>query len=96
VARNVTHFESADRGRVGTYKFRVDDDPGVYVWFEHGSGPGSLFTTPRAGPFRPEDPLDPAPFPDLEALLRARGTSKERWVEDLMAQYGERVAWRYP
>jgi hypothetical protein len=96
LARNVVHFEFADKSRVGIYKFRVDGDPKVYVWFEYGNGTGSLFTTPRPGPFRAEDPLDPAPFSDLDALLAARGTTKAQWVEDLLAQYGERLAWRYP
>jgi len=36
VALDVTHFEYADRGPTSVYKFRVGDDPRIYVWFEYG------------------------------------------------------------
>ena len=96
MALDQTHFFYADRGPTSVYKFRVGDDPLVYVWFEYSDGEGSLHTTPRGGPFRTDDPLGDAPFPDLETLLAERGTTKAQWTEDLFAQYGERVAWSYP
>lgn len=96
MALDQTHFFYADRGPTSVYKFRVGDDPLVYVWFEYSDGEGSLHTTPRGGPFRTDDPLGDAPFPDLETLLSERGTTKAQWIEDLFAQYGERVAWSYP
>jgi len=96
VALDQTHFFYADRGATSVYKFRVGEDPTVYVWFEYGAGQGSLHTTPKGGLFRPDDPLDDAPVADLETLLRERGTTKEQWIEDLLAQYGERIAWSYP
>ena len=45
------------------------------------------------GIHRADDPGDAAEF---GALLAERGTSKAQWVEDLFAQYGERIAWTYP
>jgi len=96
VALDQTHFLYADRGATSVFKFRVGEDPTVFVWFEHGPGQGSLHTTPKAGPFHPDDPLDDAPFADLETLLREHGTTKDQWIEDLLAQYGERLAWSYP
>lgn len=96
MALDTTHFFYADRGPTSVYKFRVDEDPVMYVWFEYGQGQGSLYTTPKAGPFRADDPLEDASFPDLDALLTGRGTTKEQWVEDLFAQYGDRVEWTYP
>lgn len=96
MALDQTHFLYADRGPTSVYKFRVEDDPTIYVWFEYSDGVGSLHTSPEGGPFRPDDPLEDAPFADLETLLAERGTSKAQWVEDLFAQYGERVAWSYP
>jgi hypothetical protein len=96
MALDQTHFFYADRGPTSVYKFRVGDDPLVYVWFEYSDGVGSLHTTPRGGPFRTDDPVEAAPFPDLETLLTERGTTKAQWIEDLFAQYGERVAWSYP
>jgi hypothetical protein len=96
VALNTTRFEFADRGATSVYKFRVGDDPNIYVWFEYGSGSGSLHTTPRAGPYRVDDPLAGAEFADLDALLASRGTTRTQWVEDLLAQYGERLEWTYP
>jgi len=97
VARNLTHFEYADRGETSVYKFTFKDDPTIYVWFEYGPGESaSLHTTPYPGPYRAEHPLEPCEFDDLEALLKARGTDKEQWIRDLMAQYGEYLAWQYP
>jgi len=96
MALDQTHFFYAERGPTSFYKFRVGEDPLVYVWFESGDGTASLFTTPGAGPFRADDPLEDAPFPDLDTLLQERGTTKEQWIEDLFAQYGERVSWSYP
>lgn len=96
MARNKTHFEFADRGPVSVYKFTFAGDPNFYVWFEYGGGEGSLHTTPRSGPYRADDPLGDAPFAGLEELLAAKGTTKEEWVDDLMAQYGECLSWTYP
>jgi hypothetical protein len=96
MALDQTHFFYADRGPVSVYKFRVGEDPAVYVWFEYGGGEGSLHTTPKEGPFRPEDPLGDAPVADLDTLLVQRGTSKAQWTLDLFAQYGERIRWAYP
>jgi hypothetical protein len=96
VALNTTHFEFADRGATSVYKFRVGDDPTIYVWFEYGGESGALHTTLRSGPYRVDDPLTGAEFADLDALLAARGTTREQWIEDLLAQYGERLAWTYP
>lgn len=96
MARSEIHFEFADRGATSVYKFRVKEDPAYYVWFEYGDEGGGLFTTPAPGPYRVDDALDEAEFADLDALLQARGTSKAQWVEDLMAQFGERLAWAYP
>lgn len=96
MALNTTRFQFAERGATSVYKFQVGDDEAHYVWFEYGDGSGSLHTTPRPGPYRVEDPIATAEFADLEALLAARGTNREQWVEDLLAQYGERLAWTYP
>jgi hypothetical protein len=96
MALNETHFEFADRGATSVYKFRFPDDERVYVWFEYGNGAGSLFMTPYEGPYRVEHDLEPAPHADLDALLAHHGTTKEQWVKDLMAQFGERLAWTYP
>jgi hypothetical protein len=96
MALDQTHFLYADRGPASVYKFQVGEDPRIYVWFEYAGGTGSLFVTPRKGPFRPDEPLEEAPFGDLDALLAEGGTTKAQWVEDLMAQYGERIAWVYP
>ena len=95
MALNETFFTSADRGATSVYKFRFDGRPEAYVWFEYDGGDGALFTTPEAGPFRVEHPLDPAKT-DLESLLADRGTTKAQWVKDLMAQFGEPLAWTYP
>ncbi len=96
MALDQTHFLYADRGPTSVYKFRVGEDPLIYVWFEYSDGTGSLHVTPKAGPFRPDEPLEDAPFADLETLLAERGTTKAQWIEDLFAQYGERVHWSYP
>jgi hypothetical protein len=96
MALDQTHFFYADRGPTSVYKFRVGEDPTAYVWFEYGDGEGSLHTTPKPGPFRPDDPLGDAPFEGLDALLEARGTTKAQWTLDLLAQYGERIDWAYP
>jgi len=96
VALDVTHFEYADRGPTSVYKFRVRDDPRIYVWFEYAGGQGSLHVTPYGGPYRPDHPLEDAEDGDLDALLAKHGTSRTQWVKDLFAQYGERVAWTYP
>jgi hypothetical protein len=96
MALDQTHFFYADRGPTSVYKFRTGEDPTIYVWFDYSDGTGSLHTTPEGGPFRAEDPLGDSPCPDLETLLAERGTTREQWVEDLFAQYGERIAWTYP
>lgn len=96
MALNTMHFEFAERGATSVYKFRVGNDPSYYVWFEYGGGSGSLHTTPRPGPYRADDPLGTAEFADLDGLLAARGTTRAQWIEDLLAQYGERLAWTYP
>lgn len=96
MAVNTTHFEYAARGRASVYKFRVGADPAIYVWFAEPDGAGQLYTTPRPGPYRADDPLAAAEFPDLDALLLARGTTPLQWKEDLLAQYGERIGWKYP
>ena len=96
MALDQTRFLYADRGPTSVYKFRVGDDPTIYVWFEYSDGQGSLHATSRDGPFRPDDPIEEAPLGDLDTLLGERGTTKAQWVEDLFAQYGERVAWSYP
>lgn len=96
MALDRTRFLWANRGRTSVYKFRVGDDPTIWVWFVHGGGQGSLHTAPSAAPFRADEPLGPAPFPDLGALLSARGTSEAQWREDLLAQFGERIAWQLP
>ncbi len=96
MALGQTRFLYADRGPTSVFKFCVGDDPVVYVWFEYSDGTGSLHTTAAAGPFRPDDALEDASFPDLDALLVERGTTKAQWIEDLFAQYGERIAWSYP
>jgi hypothetical protein len=43
-----------------------------------------------------DHPLEQADFDDLQSLLAARGTTKAQWVKDLMAQFGEPLAWTYP
>lgn len=96
MALNETHFEYADRGSTSVYKFRFEGDESIYVWFEFGGGRGSLHETEANGPYRVDDGLRPSEFADLDALLSARGTNKAQWIEDLMAQYGERLAWEYP
>ncbi len=96
MALNTTRFQFAERGATSVYKFQVGDDQAHYVWFEYGDGTGSLHTTPRPGPYRVEDPIGTAEYADLEALLAARGTTRSEWVKDLLAQYGERLAWTYP
>ena len=96
MALNETFFEFADRGSTSVYKFRFEEDENLYVWFEYAGGGGSLHTTRSPGPFRVEDELGRADFPDLGALLTARATTKEQWIEDLMAQFGEPLAWTYP
>jgi hypothetical protein len=96
VALNTTHFEFAERGATSVYKFRVAGDEALYVWFEYGDDTGSLHTTPRPGPYRVDDPIATAEFADLGALLAARGTTREQWITDLLAQYGERLEWTYP
>ena len=96
MAKSEIRFEFADRGPTSVYKFRVKEDPTYYVWFEYGPGQGGLYTTPRSGPYAADDPLEDCDVADLDALLAARGTTKRQWVADLMAQYGERLAWVYP
>lgn len=96
MAKNVTHFEYADRGAPSVYKFRVAKDPTIYVWFEYEDGSGSLYTTPEGGPYRVEHPLESAEFNDLDALLAARGTTRGQWSKDLLGQFGERLHWAYP
>jgi hypothetical protein len=96
VAKNETHFEYADRGATSVYKFRFPEDPNVYVWFEFAGDGASLYSTARPGPFRPDDALGPAPFGDLDELLASRRTTRAQWIADLMAQFGERLAWTYP
>ncbi len=97
MARNETHFEFADRGATSVYKFRFagDHTETIYVWFE-SDGAGSLHTTSKPGPYSIEDELGSADQPDLDALLATHETSKHQWVNDLMAQFGERIAWLYP
>ena len=92
---NATHFAYADRGATSVYKFRFEGGDDWFVWFE-SDGAGSLHRTANGGPYRVEDSLQPVEFEDLDALLTARGTNKEQWVKDLMAQFGERLAWTYP
>ena len=96
MALNETHFQFAERGPVSVYKFRFDGDERFFVWFEDGDGKGTLHTTPTDGPYRVEDELVAADHADLDAVLAAHGTDKEQWVKDLMAQFGERLAWTYP
>ena len=96
MALDTTHFFYADRGATSVYKFRVGEDPAAFVWFEYGARPGLAPHDAEGGPFRADDPLEDAPFPDLDALLAERGTTKDQWVEDLFAQYGDRVEWTYP
>jgi len=95
MARNETFFLSADRGATSVYKFRFEGDSGLYVWFEYGGGDGALFSTTEPGPYRVDHPLEPATN-DLDGLLAGHGTTKDQWVKDLMAQFGEPLAWRYP
>jgi len=93
MARNDTHFEWADGGATGVYKFRVGGDPALYVWFDFGKGQGSLYRTVHAGPYRAEEPLLAADFASLDDLLGARGTTRAQWRRDLSAQFGERLGW---
>jgi len=96
MSQRAVGFEFADQGATSVYKFRVgDEDKTIYVWFEQ-EGSGSLFTTTAPGPYRVEDPLEPAMVSTLDELLQMSGTTKEQWVGDLMAQFGERLAWAYP
>ena len=92
---NDTFFKSVERGATSVYKFQVKEDPNLYLWFEFADGSGALYTTPQSGPYDTDHPLSPAEFNSLDDLLAARGTTKEQWVKDLMAQYGERIAWTY-
>ena len=96
MAVHETRFDWADRGATSVYKFRFEKDDNVYVWFEFPGGDGSLYTTPDAGPYDVNDDLDVAEFKDLDELLAARDTTRETWISDLMAQFGERLAWTYP
>lgn len=96
MAKNETTFTYADRGETSVYKFHVGQDPQLYVWFEFGNGGGSLYRTPARGPWRADDPLEPAEKASLEELLESRGTTKLQWVADLLAQFGERLGWTYP
>ncbi|MDH3590304.1 MAG: hypothetical protein OER88_00385 [Planctomycetota bacterium] len=96
MAKNETHFEFADRGATSVYKFRFDADGPIYVWFEVEGGGGSLHTTDRPGPYSIDHDLGPADHDHLDGLLAANETTKEQWVRDLMAQFGERIAWAYP
>jgi len=94
VARSLVKFLSADHGAIPVYKFRVGSDPAIFLWFDYGPKGEGLYTTSNEGPFSPGDPISPAPLPSLDALLRARGLTKALWNEDLIAQFGERVAWQ--
>ncbi|MHC4958823.1 MAG: hypothetical protein ACYTGN_10660 [Planctomycetota bacterium] len=95
MALNETHFEFADRGATSVYKFRFAEDDRVFVWFEYDGGGGGLFTTSEGGPYRVEHDVEPASG-DLDGCLAEHGTTKSQWVKDLMAQFGERLAWTYP
>ena len=95
MALNETFFLYAGRGATSVYKFRFEGDAGFYVWFEYDGTDGSLFVTTEPGPYRVEHPLESAET-DLESLLAEHGTTKEQWVKDLMAQFGEPLAWQYP
>ena len=95
MAKNETHFEFADRGATSVYKFRFEGEDTHYVWFE-SAGQGSLHTTPNPGPYSIHDDLGDPDHDDLDSLLAAHETSKKQWVQDLMAQFGERLAWTYP
>lgn len=102
MAVHETRFEFADKGPTSVYKFHFPDDDGdptndvYWVWFEYAGGGGSLFRTPGPGPYKAEDDLEPAPHNDLDRLLAEHGTTKRQWIEDLLAQYGERISWTYP
>jgi len=99
VATHETRFEFADKGETGVYKFRFPrstDPDTLFVWFEYADGGGSLFRTDRPGPYRADENLEPVGHDDLDRLIREHGTTKQRWVEDLIAQYGEWLAWAYP
>jgi hypothetical protein len=95
VAKNESFFTYADKGETSVYKFRVGDDPQLFVWFEHNGG-GSLYRTPAKGPWRADDPLEPAEQGTLDEMLQSRGTTKRQWIDDLLAQFGERIGWKYP
>ena len=96
MALNETHFMFAERGSTSVYKFDFGKDDRVFVWFEYGDDPGSLFTTGEPGPYRVDHAVEQAPYNDLAACLEDHGTTKEQWIRDLMAQFGERLAWTYP
>jgi hypothetical protein len=94
---NESFFDGVERGATTVFKFRIgDEDPTRYVWFEFPDGSTALHTTSRIGPYHPDDPLGSVAFATLNELLEAKGTSKEQWVKDLMAQYGEVLEWTYP
>lgn len=95
MARNETFFLYADRGATSVYKFRFEGRPEFHVWFEYDGGDGVLFTTPEPGPYSVEHALEPAKI-GLEELLAERATTKAQWIKDLMAQFGEPLAWTYP
>lgn len=96
MALNETHFMFAERGSTSVYKFGFQKDERVFVWFEYGNGSGSLFTTGEAGPYRVDHDVERAPYNDLAACLEDHGTTMGQWIKDLMAQFGERLAWTYP
>lgn len=96
MAYHETVFAFAERGPISVYKFRLDGDPTDYVWFVKPDGKGALYRSKRPGPYRSDEPLEPAEFATLEELLESRGATKDRWLADLMAQYGERIHWTYP
>ena len=96
MAVHETTFKFADRGATSVYKFSFPTDETVFVWFEYANGSNALFTTPASGPYRVEDPLEKAEYDDLDACLAAHETDKQTWIKDLMAQFGERIAWTYP
>ncbi len=93
MARNDTFFEWADGGSTSVYKFRIKDNPALYVWFDFGKAGGALYRTSSPGPYRVDEPLLAADFPTLDDLLGARGTTRAQWRRDLTAQFGERLGW---
>ena len=96
MALNETYFLYAERGSTNVFKFKVCDDPTIYLWFEYGDSGGALYTSRETGPYRVEHPLGPAEFSTLDELLDARETTREQWVKDLLAQFGEQIGWTYP